>query len=195
MLVTSFGDPCFLWNTILKIFLRIPWTIHTLVMGPRNTAVLGFEFSFWKIFCYQYQHNVSTREVELENDSKEEEDHHTQNWGRNMEARKEIQSGTEIQNRTVTRHRDSYLPLLHTGQEVIHFCFTLHLLFPLLFHYCFSVPLAQSFLFITSHSPYFPTVFPGKENLNDSIESIIKYMGLLLLYGFSSRGEWRWRLL
>lgn len=25
MLVTSFGDPCFLWNTVLQNFLKVPW--------------------------------------------------------------------------------------------------------------------------------------------------------------------------
>lgn len=69
-------------------------------MDPRNTAMLVFEFWFWKIFktessVINTSTMVSTRDMELENDSKEE-DHHTQNQGRNMEARKEAQPGTEL---------------------------------------------------------------------------------------------------
>lgn len=167
-------------------------------MDPRNTYMLRLN-SDSEAFSRQSPSVINTstlvrkREVEPENDRQEEEEHCTRNWGRSMEARKKVQPGTELQQ--VARHRDSYVPLLPMGHMVIHFCFSLCLLFPSFSWYCSSVPFAPRTQLpftascLTSHAHLKPLefLFPNsiswewEPDWTGGIGSVIKYTGLLLL--------------
>lgn len=101
--------PVFYWNTVLQNFHMI--LIHTLVMNLRNTALLGLNSE-----SKNFQGRVSLSSIIAHWSATEKWNYRVTeergpsdtNWGINMEAKKEVQPGTEIQERRVPRLRYSY---------------------------------------------------------------------------------------